>query len=163
MRKRAIYISRANCMRPTQRSGSFESCRFSKTARCRGLYRRRCSKHRINQSLAVVDGNVKRVLARQNQMPDPVNQHFKAIATQLLDRTEPGQFNQTMMELGANVCRPQRPDCDNCPVKCFCLAFQKNTTDKYPRRTSDEISSYPFPKANHKFFGRIRKQFGDSH
>ncbi|MDM8542558.1 A/G-specific adenine glycosylase [Desulfococcaceae bacterium HSG9] len=101
----------------------------------------------FNRPLAVADGNVKRVLARLNQMPNPVNQassyrHFKAIATQLLDTTQPGQFNQAMMELGATVCRPQKPDCDNCPVQSFCQVFENNRVDKYPRRTP----SKPIPE-----------------
>ncbi len=101
----------------------------------------------FNRPLAVVDGNVKRVLARLNQISAPVNhsssyQHFKAIATQLLDQAQPGQFNQAMMELGATVCRPKKPECGNCPVQMFCKSFQKNTINEYPRRTP----SKPIPE-----------------
>lgn len=93
----------------------------------------------FNQPLAVVDGNVKRVLARLNQIPAPVNhassyQEFQTIATQLLNLDQPGRFNQAMMELGALVCRPQKPDCPDCPVQAFCLACQNQTVDHFPRR-----------------------------
>lgn len=93
----------------------------------------------FNQPLAVVDGNVKRVLARLKQIPKPVNQsssyqYFQMIATQLLDKDQPGRFNQAMMELGAMMCRPQKPDCERCPVQSFCMAYQNNTVAEYPRR-----------------------------
>jgi A/G-specific adenine glycosylase len=70
----------------------------------------------------VVDGNVKRVLARLLAMENPVNapaaaKNFQGTADALLDRDQPGTFNQAMMELGAVVCKPQNPLCDRCPVR----------------------------------------------
>ncbi len=93
----------------------------------------------FNHPLAVVDGNVKRVLARLNQIAAPANQassyqEFQTIATRLLNLDQPGRFNQAMMELGALVCRPQKPDCPGCPVQAFCLACQNHTVDDFPRR-----------------------------
>jgi len=60
---------------------------------------------------AVVDGNVKRVLARAYCIKYPVNKpsshkQFKDYADSLLDKNEPGTFNQAMMELGALLCTP---------------------------------------------------------
>jgi adenine-specific DNA glycosylase len=64
----------------------------------------------------VVDGNVKRVLARLFQIDSPVNQPkhhiiFKQEATRLMGKADPANFNQAIMELGALICRPQKPDC----------------------------------------------------
>ncbi|MFZ1983631.1 MAG: A/G-specific adenine glycosylase [Desulfatitalea sp.] len=73
------------------------------------------------QPHAVVDGNVKRVLARLLRMATPINaaaghQLFQAAADRLLDVQDPGRHNQAMMELGALVCTPQTPLCAQCPL-----------------------------------------------
>lgn len=88
---------------------------------------------------AVVDGNVKRVLARLFLIDDPVNEGrsqkvFKAAATALLDNTAPGRFNEAMMELGALVCRPRGPVCPRCCLAAFCAARRLLRVDQYPKR-----------------------------
>ncbi len=88
---------------------------------------------------AVVDGNVKRVLARLFEVDTPVNngtsyKTFKSIANELLDIQVPGIFNQAMMELGALVCKPKQPACNPCPVSEFCLARDHSAIDDFPKR-----------------------------
>ena len=88
---------------------------------------------------AVVDGNVKRVLARLHCMDEPVNQpgshrRFKALADLHLDKKDPGAFNQAMMELGALICSPKNPECTACPVSEFCKASFSGTVDQFPKR-----------------------------
>ena len=88
---------------------------------------------------AVVDGNVKRVISRLMTIEEPVNKPashavFKNHADTILDRKDPGTFNQAMMELGALICTPKNPSCPNCPVIRFCNAFLKNKTHLYPKR-----------------------------
>jgi A/G-specific adenine glycosylase len=95
----------------------------------------------FGRPLAVVDGNVKRVLARLYSMEVPVNKPdshgpFKALADLHLDRHDPGTFNQAMMELGALVCSPKKPDCAACPVSEFCEAFLSGTVDQFPKRAA---------------------------
>ena len=85
----------------------------------------------------VVDGNVKRVLARLLAIKEPVNKassakKFRKLADPLLDQKRPGTFNQAMMELGAVVCKPRQPLCDGCPVQKFCSAYQADTVLNYP-------------------------------
>jgi A/G-specific adenine glycosylase len=85
----------------------------------------------------VVDGNVKRVLARLLMLNDPVNnasaaKKFREIADQLLEQKSPGTFNQAMMELGAIVCKPQQPLCGICPVLKNCRANQSGEVLHYP-------------------------------
>jgi A/G-specific adenine glycosylase len=96
---------------------------------------------------AVVDGNVKRVLARLLTMAAPVNQTashtiFQAEADRLLDRRRPGDFNQAVMELGAMVCTPSSPNCTICPLTRFCAAHRGGTVAQYPRR----VASRPVPE-----------------
>jgi A/G-specific adenine glycosylase len=88
---------------------------------------------------AVVDGNVKRVLARILALEHPVNRPdahpvFQAEADRLLDRGAPGRHNQAVMELGALVCRPRSPLCTDCPVHAHCRALARGRTDVLPRR-----------------------------
>jgi A/G-specific adenine glycosylase len=69
--------------------------------------------------VAVVDGNVERVIARllaaNGQSVD-----YWALAESLLERSRPGDWNQAMMELGATVCLPRAPQCGQCPLKRWC-------------------------------------------
>jgi A/G-specific adenine glycosylase len=88
---------------------------------------------------AVVDGNVKRVLARLLCNDTPVNHSgahkaYKAIAEKLLYEKDPGTYNQALMELGALVCTPKGPACDECPLAGECCARRKQATDFFPRR-----------------------------
>ncbi len=88
---------------------------------------------------AVVDGNVKRVLARLYCLDYPVNQasahkKFSTCAQTLLYQPDPGSFNQAVMELGALVCTPQKMHCDICPVSRFCKGFLSGTASCFPRR-----------------------------
>jgi A/G-specific adenine glycosylase len=71
----------------------------------------------FGEPVAVVDGNVERVLLRifpEDEKP------LRDRAAKVLDTQRPGDFNQAMMELGATVCLPQRPLCLHCPVQQFC-------------------------------------------
>ncbi len=69
--------------------------------------------------VAVVDGNVERVLARLDGAALPNGSAWNR-AQALLDRKRPGDFNQAMMELGATVCTPKAPQCLLCPISAFC-------------------------------------------
>ncbi len=86
---------------------------------------------------AVLDGNVKRVLARLDAEDTPVNtgpgERLQwALAEKLVSRDDPASHNQAMMELGAVVCKPGTPDCPRCPVSDVCAAFAAGTPDQYP-------------------------------
>jgi A/G-specific adenine glycosylase len=93
----------------------------------------------FNQAHAVVDGNVKRVLARLHKIHVPVNRtgshrQFEEAAGKLLDSRQPGIFNQAMMELGALICNPRNPLCDACPLSRHCLAYQSQQVADFPKR-----------------------------
>ena len=74
----------------------------------------------FGEPVAVVDGNVDRVLQRISSEQLAGEQLWGA-AENLLDRGRPGDFNQAMMELGATVCTPRAPACLTCPVVEMCL------------------------------------------
>lgn len=74
----------------------------------------------FDEPVAVVDGNVERVLERVLGRKDGREVAWQR-AEGLLDRARPGDFNQAMMELGATVCTPRAPQCLICPVHSFCV------------------------------------------
>jgi A/G-specific adenine glycosylase len=99
----------------------------------------------FDQPLAVVDGNVKRVLARLYEIHAPANQsssykRFKAAADKLLDFRQPGIFNQAMMELGALICTPRNPTCNACPLNHFCRAYQTKQVAGFPKRQQSKAT-----------------------
>ncbi len=73
----------------------------------------------FGEAVAVVDGNVERVLQRVSGQCLAGEKLWQA-AEELLDRDRPGDFNQAMMELGATVCTPRSPACLACPVVEMC-------------------------------------------
>jgi A/G-specific adenine glycosylase len=88
--------------------------------------------------LPVVDGNVQRVLARLSCCTVPLSD-AKArawlwqYAAALLPRKRVGTFNQALMELGQTVCTPIEPNCELCPLKTNCLAFESGMEKCLPR------------------------------
>lgn len=87
--------------------------------------------------LAVVDGNVLRVIARltgdSSDIGSPATKlRFESEAARLLGRADPGQFNQAMMELGATICLPRNPLCLLCPVSGGCQARLQSRQGELP-------------------------------
>jgi A/G-specific adenine glycosylase len=86
---------------------------------------------------AAVDGNVLRVVARvENDAADiaagRTRERFGAIARQWMGRSQPGAFNQALMELGATVCLPANPLCRACPLSGCCRALREGTVAQLP-------------------------------
>ncbi len=101
----------------------------------------------FNQPEAVVDGNVYRVLSRFFGISTPINatagqKEFKLLAQQLIDKKQPGTFNQAIMEFGARFCVPQNPDCKSCIFNDACVAFQRKKVSVLPVK----IKSKPVKK-----------------
>ncbi len=74
----------------------------------------------FGERVALVDGNVERVLQRMSGTNLTAGQCWNS-AEELLSRSRPGDFNQGMMELGATVCLPREPRCQDCPVHQWCV------------------------------------------
>ena len=89
----------------------------------------------FDQPAAILDGNVKRVLARLIACPDPPARQtaaFWQLSEQLLDRQRPRSFNQALMDLGALVCTPRQPACGACPWQGCCAAYAAGEPARYP-------------------------------
>lgn len=87
----------------------------------------------------VLDGNVKRVLSRLIDLEaciddTQVTNDLWEVAQALVKGKLPGDFNQAMMELGAEVCKPKQPLCESCPVKSHCASFAADSQSSRPVR-----------------------------
>ncbi|MBT3611620.1 MAG: NUDIX domain-containing protein [Flavobacteriales bacterium] len=86
---------------------------------------------------AVVDGNVIRVLSRVFGVSIPSDtsvgkKQFQQLAQELLIEKESAIYNQAIMEFGAMKCKPKSPDCSNCPMQDFCVAYATNSVAELP-------------------------------
>ena len=101
----------------------------------------------FGEPVAVVDGNVERVLLRvfpDDEKPPAAAPQIKWLrnrAAEVLDAQRPGDFNQAMMELGATVCLPQRPLCLHCPVQKFCTTRGEHQAPP-PKKMRSRLIAY---------------------
>jgi A/G-specific adenine glycosylase len=93
----------------------------------------------FNEPVAVLDGNVERVLIRVHGKKIRLNKLWD-IAQQWLAPSRPGDFNQAMMELGATVCLPKSPLCQGCPLFQWCKTKGEHSGGKREKRKQVEIS-----------------------
>jgi A/G-specific adenine glycosylase len=84
---------------------------------------------------AILDGNVRRVLARLTAAADPPARRLAAFwrwSERLLDPARPRDFNQALMDLGALVCTPRNPSCSACPWRPHCAAYAAGDPARWP-------------------------------
>lgn len=91
----------------------------------------------FNQPYAVVDGNVSRVVSRLFGIKDFIDKPegqkiIKQKATEILDKQNPGDFNEALMDFGSMVCTPSNPNCCECPLSNHCYAFIHNEQNLLP-------------------------------
>jgi A/G-specific adenine glycosylase len=94
----------------------------------------------FDEAIAVLDGNVARVISRLYTIDTPVDSNegkktITELANNLLDTNHPGTFNQALMELGALVCTPKSPACNACPLSFACEALKQNQIESFPVKT----------------------------
>lgn len=113
----------------------------------------------FKEEVAVVDGNVYRVLSRYFNESTPIDSTegkklFSQLANEIITKKNPGDHNQAVMELGALICTPKNPDCENCPLSNECsVAF------------SEKIANLPVKskkiKVRERFFSYVHLTFED--
>jgi len=91
----------------------------------------------FGEAQPVVDGNVYRVLARYFGVDIPSNttrgvKYFKELATEVMDDKKAGDHNQGIMEFGAILCAPKKPNCLRCPLNESCMALKNNQVHALP-------------------------------
>ncbi len=104
----------------------------------------------FNLPHAAVDGNVYRFLSRYFGITTPVGSNigfkeFKEKATSLMDKSQPGNYNQALIEFGALQCKPRKPNCKICPFNQNCFAVNYNKINMLPvKRKINQIKSRHF-------------------
>ena len=93
------------------------------------------------EKAVILDGNVKRVLARYFAIDKPVNQsktteEMWQLADELTPEKNAHHYNQAIMDLGATLCTRSKPRCNDCPVKKECAAYAKDEATLYPVKTA---------------------------
>ncbi len=91
----------------------------------------------FNHPTPVLDGNVFRFIARyfgiyESTQSVSGKKQFKEILNKLIPKSNPGTFNQAIMEFGALQCTPKNPDCINCIFNSNCFAFNKDIVSELP-------------------------------
>ena len=105
----------------------------------------------FGEAVAVVDGNVERVLQRITGKPISGEQVWQQ-AESLLDRNRPGDSNQAMMELGATVCTPRAPACLTCPLVELCMARGELGGGEKKSRQQRRVIHYALARRNGSVF-----------
>jgi len=106
-----------------------------------------------NKAYPVVDGNVYRVLSRLFAIDEPIDTGkgkvvFRKLAEELIDKKEPGLYNQAIMEFGALQCVPVSPNCGVCPANDFCMAYASQRVSDYPVKQGKQ-------KIRHRYFNYL--------
>ncbi|MDQ0159830.1 A/G-specific adenine glycosylase [Alkalibacillus salilacus] len=94
----------------------------------------------FNQPEPAVDGNVMRVMSRILEIDEDIAKPktktvFEDIIREIISEEDPSAFNQGLMELGALICQPKNPKCDQCPVQSHCQAYAKGVQTELPIKT----------------------------
>ncbi|WP_440875777.1 A/G-specific adenine glycosylase [Thalassotalea sp. PLHSN55] len=124
----------------------------------------------LNKHHAILDGNVKRVLARcytieGHNAQAKFEQQLWPIADALTPKEGVAQYNQAMMDLGAMVCTRSKPDCDNCPLSSGCLAKAGDLQSAFPQKkpkkqTPVKNTIMVIPRVNNKVLMEKRPPSG---
>ncbi len=121
----------------------------------------------FGKQIPAVDGNFYRVLSRifaddfDISKPSAFS-YFSELALHLMPDNEAGSFNQAMMDLGSEICKPKNPLCHECPVKTDCTAFQTGCVTQFPVKLKKTVVSdlkleYFFVQFEDSFLIRQRK------
>lgn len=89
------------------------------------------------EPVSAIDGNALRIISRTHLLHDNIAlnttfQKIKNIGDSLIQEVNPSDFNQAMMDLGATICKPKKPQCEICPIQKHCLAYQNQQQDILP-------------------------------
>lgn len=94
----------------------------------------------FDEKIPAVDGNFYRVLSRVfadgfDVSAAQAHAYFSRLALRVMPEEDPGHFNQAVMDLGSEICRPKNPRCSECPIQQHCLAYAAGTVSQFPVKT----------------------------
>ena len=122
----------------------------------------------FNKPYAVLDGNVFRLLSRFFGIEIPINtpagkEYFKKQAQILLDKKNPAEYNQSIMDFGAVICKPALPLCYECPLQRKCIAFLNDKVSVLPVndkviKQKERFFNYLIVEYQQKFYVKKRTE-----
>jgi len=120
----------------------------------------------FEEKVPAVDGNFYRVLSRIFADDFDISsskafQYFSDLALLIMPDDKSGEFNQAIMDIGSEICKPKNPICSECPVNDDCLAFETGRISEFPVKTkkvkvSDLSLKYFFIKFKNQFLIKQR-------
>ena len=124
-----------------------------------------------HEPVACVDGNVIRVVSRLLNLQSGVwerhgQEKISCYVNDRISKLEPGNFNQAMMDLGAMLCKKQKPNCEICPIQKYCLAYLNDSVELCPpvkpRKVSqsEDVFALVFTKNNFSEYSIIERNKG---
>ena len=121
----------------------------------------------FGKRIAAVDGNFYRVLSRVFADDFDVSnskafEYFSELALRMMPENEAGHFNEAMMDLGSEICKPKNPLCESCPLNKDCIAFNLGKISNFPVKTKKVKPTtlelhYSFVEFEHQFLIKQRK------
>jgi len=91
----------------------------------------------FRQPVPVMEANVKRILCRLHRLRTPNEKRLWAFAYGMVDKENPFDYNQAMMDIGATLCLPKNPKCNLCPLESICKG--KSHPERYPLRKKKTV------------------------
>ena len=94
-----------------------------------------------NKPYPSIDGNLKRVISRVNALNKPKQNldNFKHFVSQFFLKYNPGIINQSLMDLGREICTFRNPKCEICPISYICIAYKNNTMHLFPSKKNKKL------------------------
>ncbi|WP_304342861.1 A/G-specific adenine glycosylase [Chryseobacterium koreense] len=121
----------------------------------------------FNEKIPAVDGNFYRVLSRVFADDFDISDskafsYFSDLALMMMPEKNPGHYNEAMMDLGSEICKPKNPNCETCPLNFDCLAFNSGKVQDFPQKSkkvkiTDLELEYFFVEFGKSFLIRQRK------
>lgn len=122
----------------------------------------------FDKKIAAVDGNFYRVLSRVFADDFDISNskafdYFSELALKMMPENEAGSFNEAMMDLGSEICKPKNPLCESCPLNKDCIAFSLGKINLFPVKTkkvkaTDLELTYFFVHYKDQFLIKQRKE-----
>ncbi|WP_173255950.1 A/G-specific adenine glycosylase [Sulfurovum sp. NBC37-1] len=91
----------------------------------------------FHQPVPVMEANVKRILCRMHRLRTPNEKKLWKFAYASVDKEDPFNYNQAMMDIGATLCLPKNPQCNRCPLENICKG--KNNPEYYPLKKKKTV------------------------
>jgi A/G-specific adenine glycosylase len=91
----------------------------------------------FHQPVPVMEANVRRILCRLHRIKSPKDTGLWELAYDMVDTEHPFDYNQAMMDIGANLCLPKNPRCDICPLHGVCKG--RETPEHYPTKIRKKV------------------------